>query len=341
MVHRPFLRAGTLPALALAGGALLLIAAEFVYLRGRRADREAAAADRLVAARVETAEAHLAHGEWDQALPLLHEALAAEKARNRDLVPPVLLRAQRDQATALFERARAALDRKDGPAALALLRAYREDPHAPDPEAAACLQEDLEQAMNDAGAVQLLSRWSDASLTLFVESGWLDAEDWVGDAAAGEVFKDTLRRHLAAEKRKREEQRALRRREEERRMGKRAAQEARIRSSAAYRDLVAFLAASREELAEEGQLAGRRERALEQFLSQIPVADDTEREGIRARLTAERREANRAFADLVARRRAEIKQAFRRVDFDPDDAAVFDQRVDQEMDALLKERGDF
>jgi hypothetical protein len=341
MVHRLFLRGGTLPALALAGGALLLIAAEFVYLRGRRADREAAAADRLVAARIETAEAHLAHGEWDQALPLLHEALAAEKARNRDLVPPILLRARKEQATALFERARAALHRKDGPAALALLREYRADPHAPDPEVAARLQADLERAMNDAGAVQLLSRWSDASLALFAEWGHLDAKDWVGDAAAGEVFKDTLRRHLGAEQRKREEQRLLRRREEERRVGERAAREARVRGSASYRDLVAFLAASREQLAEEGQLLGRRERALEQLFLQIPVADDAEREGIRAGLAADRREANRVFADLVARRRAEIKQAFRRAGSDPDDATVFDHLVDQELDALLKERGDF
>src|SRR5262249_25551163 len=51
--------------LAVAAGALLPIAAEVAYLHGRRAEREAEAADRLVAARVEAAETHLAHGEWD------------------------------------------------------------------------------------------------------------------------------------------------------------------------------------------------------------------------------------------------------------------------------------
>jgi hypothetical protein len=338
MIRLPHGRA--LPVAAVAGGVLLLIAGELVFFHGRQEERAAAWADRLVAAKVEAAEAHMAHGEWDEALRLLHEAQETDKARNRDEIQPILLRARRGQAAALFASARTALERKDPAAALDLLRAYRAHPQAPDPAAAARLQDEIAKATDDAEAAALLARWSDASLALFAEAGKLAAEDWTGDEATGEVFKDTLRRHLDAEQHKREEQRQARRREAERQAAERAAQEARVRGSAPFRDLLAFVADSRTRLAGEQQLVRRREEALAQLFQQIQT-DAAERERIRAELTADRRDAHKAFVESVARRRAEVKQAFRRLaDFAPADVGVFDRLADQELDALLKERGD-
>jgi hypothetical protein len=120
------------------------------------------------------------------------------------------------------------------------------------------------------------------------------------------------------------------------------ARETRVRGSAPYRDLLAFTAASRQRLAEEREFAGRRDRAMEQLLRQIRIEDDAEGERLRDDLAADRREAHEAFVEAVARKRAEAKQAFRRLaDFGPADAALFDRLADQELDALLKERGDF
>jgi hypothetical protein len=330
-----------LPVAVVAGSVLLLLAGEFLFFQGRQEERTAAWADRLVAAKLEAAEAHMSHGEWDEALHLLHAALETDKARNQDGVQAALLRAQRGQATALFVGARAAVGRKDPAAALELLRAYRAHPQALDPTAATRLQDDVQRATEDARAVALLARWSDEALALFVQAGQLAAEDWKGDDGAGEIFKDTLRRHLGAEQHRRKEQREARRREAERRAAEQAAQEARMRGSAPFRDLLAFVADRRNRLAGEMQLARRREEALAQLFQQIDT-DAAERERIRAGLTADRREAHKEFVESVARRRAEAKQAIRRLaDFTPAAIAVFDRLADQELDTLLKERGDF
>ncbi len=144
------------PVLALAAGLPLLIGAEVVYFRARQAERAAEEADRFVAARAEAAAGCLSRDEWESALRLLHEALAVDRARNRAVLSPLLLRAQKGQATALLKGARGALEGKDVSAALELLRTYRAHPQAPDPEAAARLQRDVEQATNEAAAVQLL-----------------------------------------------------------------------------------------------------------------------------------------------------------------------------------------
>jgi hypothetical protein len=330
-----------LPVAIAAGGVLLLIAGEFAFFQGRQEERTAAWAARLVAAKLEAAEAHMAHGEWDAALRLLNEALETDKAHSHDGVQAALLRARRGQAAALLDGARAAVGRKDAAAALELLRAYRAHPQALDPAAAARLEDQGRKATDDKAAVALLARWSDEALDQFAQGGKLAAEDWKGDEGAGAIFKDTLRRHLGAEQHKRQELREARRREAERQAAERAARETRVRGSTPFRDLLAFAADRRNRLAEELQLARRREAALTQLFQQID-ANAAERERILAGLTADRREAHKEFVESVARWRAEVKQAFRRLaDFSTADIEVFDRLADQELDALLKECGDF
>jgi hypothetical protein len=326
---RPLLR-GLLLA-AVVAGALALLAAEWLYLHLRQQEHAAAWADQVVAARVEAAEAHLARRDWDKAIGLLQTALEVDGARNREVAQAALLRARRGQAGALLEAARGAVAAKDVARALALLKEYRAHPQAPDPDAAACLQADLDRATDDASARVLLENWSDTDLAFFAAGGRLGKDMWSGDRAAEEVFKDTLRRHLPAEQARREARREAQRREEAGRAAERARQEARLRGTPLFRDLLAFLADVRWRLAEEDQLARRQEQALAQLFAQLNVTDQAERERLRATFTADRRAARKALAEAADRKRAETKQAFRRLpDCKPADAEVFDRLVDGE-----------
>jgi hypothetical protein len=326
-------------AAALAGAAALLFG-EFLYLQRRQEERAAAWVDQVVAARAEAARAHLARGDWDEALRLLRDALAVDGARDRDALHPLVRQAGEGQAGALLESARAALARRDVGRARDFLRAYAAHAHAPDPAAAARLRADLDRATDDGEARRLLGRLSDESLAFLAAGGPPVEGDWDGDEAVRPVFVDTLRRNLAGEQRRREARREAGRLEALRREEERARREARLRGTPLFRRLLAFTASARARLAEEEQLALRRGQALDQLFRQLDVQSPAERDRIRAGLTADRRAAREAFAEAVNRTRAEFKQAFRRSDdFSPDDAGAFDHLVDRELDALLRETG--
>lgn len=337
---RLFLRWRLLVAVVLLTGlGAALIAGELRYFRHRQEEQAATLADQAVADRVETARSHLKHEEWDKAITLLREALEVEKARNTDLVPPLVLTAQQGQARALLEAARAAILSKDLDRACALLGQHRDHPQATDPTVAVRLLADLDRATDVAIARNLLGRWSDEALAQFASSGELSGEDYQGDPSLRAVFIDTLQRQLPDEERRRQEQREARARQQAERAVELARQKARLRESAAYRDFLAFLRAARTRLDEEDRLAQRQERALARLFTDLAITSSDERDNLRASFTADRRGARQKVLDSVAHKQAEIKETFRKsAAIAPTDAEVFDRLVDDAVATLGKAR---
>ncbi len=302
--------------LALVAVALLVLAAQGRALHRRHRARLAAAADAEVAAGVESARACVERQEWDEAVRVLEEALAVEHATKTEEAEQVLLQARRGQADALLEGARAAAGDKDVPRALDLLAAYLAHPKAADPESATRLQAAISRAMSDPEAARYLAGLSDEALARLAKGG---APEGFADAAVRGLFADTLRRHLPQELARRARWRAAGARREER-----------LRQSAAFRELARFVRAERSDRQAREELARKQERALALLPAQLNVTDPAELERLRA---ADDREAE----GRVARKRAEVRRAFRREPgHDADDAEAFDRLVERELAALSK-----
>jgi hypothetical protein len=315
---------------------LALIFAEYSYLQKRQDAHAAAWADQAVAAKVEEARAHMAGGDWDEAVRLLEEALATERATTSESVRPVLLEAQQGQAGAVLAEARAAIARKDAPRALALLRDYLSHPWAAETDWATLLRGEIERAVSDREALRRLGQMPDRELALFAADGQLAGGGGIRDDGVRAIFKDTLRRQLAREQVRRAARREAERLAAERRAEEQARQEARLRETPAYRDLAAFLADARKTYREQGDLAGKREKALAQLFRQLGVTDPAEQDKIRAGL-ADGRDV-RVAEGAVARKGGQVKKAFRRApDHDRADEEAFDRLVDRELDGLMRE----
>jgi hypothetical protein len=312
--------------LTLAGLAFLL--AEHWYLEGRRQDSRAARARQAQAQKVEAARAALAAGRPEEAIALL-EAVQAAAGADRDVEGEALLyQARQKQAEALFRAAGAALARKDGAAAGRLLRAYLAHPQAAERGGARALLAELDLAQSQREAKAVLARLSDAELLALAGGGELPGHDRLRTPGARELFKDTVRRSLAGEQWRREERRRAARLA-------RARLEGGLRRTPAFDRLLAFTADVRRRLAEEKALAARQEQALARLFEQVEVAGTAERQRIRARLHPEG-SPRRQLAARVARQRTESKRDFRSSGRPGlAEAALFDELVDRELDALL------
>jgi hypothetical protein len=310
--------------LALSAVGLLVLAAEWWGLHRRQQAHAAEAANAEVAARVEVARVHMKSQEWDEAARLLEEALSFERATATEEARLALLRARRGQADALLDGARAAAD-KDVPRALDLLARYLAHPGAADQEAAARLQAAINQALSGPEAVRCLAAMSDAALARLARGG---APEGPADPAVSGLFADTLRRHLPQELARRSQLRAasLRR-------------EARLRQSPAFRELARFVRGELRARQAQADLAGKQERALALLAGQLNVTDPAELERLREGGPGGR-EDREALEGRVARKRAEVRRAFRREPgHDPADDGAFDGLVERELAALARPAG--
>jgi hypothetical protein len=313
----------------LAGAAVVFLIAGSLslqrHLRARQEERDAVWAGQVVAARVEAAQAHMSRHHWDDALRLLHEALAVEPAVNREEVGALLGRARQGQADSLLEAATTAIRQKDAPQALTLLRDYLGHPQATELQRAASLRSEVDRAVSDAEAVRCLEAMSDSALALFARAGQLPEDGPVRDTGVREIFKDTLRRHLPGEGQKRAA-----------RLATEQARSARLRGAPPFMQLMEFVRVTARKHREQKDLAARQEAALVQLFRQLGVTDRQEQARIRAGL-----QERRAPTDLdasLARKRDETKQAFRRSrSHSRDDDEAFDRLVDQEVEKLLRE----
>jgi hypothetical protein len=324
--------------IAILGGIALLIG-EFSYLRLRQISREearaVASANDLVAAKIETARAHIALQHWDQAIRHLEDALALEWATNRDEARSLLEQAQKGQADALLDAAGTAIAHKDSLAALRLLHAYLAHPRAGKPDRAESLCEELEYAASDEEAARRLEHLSDDALALFQESGLLTEETSIRTAAVQEIFKETLRRNLGKELERRQAKCEAERRAAERRAAERARQTARLRNTPTFRALSAFISQTLVQARDRRELARRQEAALLQLFQQLGVSDPDEQAKVRANLMDG--DGLNGIAESVDHQRTEIKRAYRASpEFDEADRGLFDELVDQELDNLLK-----
>jgi hypothetical protein len=316
--------------LAIVFGGLALLLLELWYLRSRREDHLAEAADAAVGARVESARGHMAQGEWDEAVRQLEAAAGVSGSRRQADVAPLLGEARQGQAGALLAAARSALARADAGRARELLRAYRRHPGATRPEEARALEDDLARATSEEFAVGCLRRMSDAELSALARGGKLPP----GGGLCAEVqpaLRETLRQHAGAEQGRRDARRRAERLEERRRAAELARREARLRGTEAFRGVSELSAWARRAKA----LGAREERAMEELLRQLGVAGREEREEVRARLRGVG--LAEELGKEVAHRRAAAKKAFREsAEFRAEDAETFDRLVDRELDALLK-----
>jgi hypothetical protein len=311
-----------LACLALSAVGSLALAAEWRYLHRRHEALAAEAANEEVAARVEAARGLVNRREWDEAARLLEEALAVEHATATEEAQLALLQARRGQADGLLDRARAAAADRDVTRALDLLAAYLAHPQAADKEGAARLQAEINRALSGPAAVRCLAAMSDAALAR-LERG--PAPEGLTDPAVRDLFADTLRQHLPMELARRARLRAAR-----------ADREAQLRLSPAFRELARFVRG--ELLARQAQadLAGKQERALALLAGQLNVTDPAELERLRDSGPGGREE----LKGRVARKRAEVRRAFRRAPgHDPADDDTFDRLIEQELAALSRPAG--
>jgi hypothetical protein len=316
----------TLACLLVALGGLGLLVAEHWYLEGRRRDNLAARADQVAVQKVEAARAALAAGRADEAITLLEAAQAVEGAGNHADAAALLHQAQQEQAEALFRSAGLALQRRDVAGARRLLRLYLAHAQARDVAGARALQAEIDLALSEHHANAVLARLSDADLRTFARGGGLPEMDGLRTPAARELFQETVRRGLLREQQRRAARRgaaAL----------ARARQEASLRRTPTFARLQAFAADVRRRLGEEKALAARQDQALAQLFAQVGVADSAEQDSIRARLR--QGSPRRQLEALVARQRTESKRDFRLSGRPaPGEAALFDELVDRELDAL-------
>ncbi len=288
-----------------------------------------------MAERIELARAHLSAQHWEQAIRHLEDALAIERATNRDAVRPLLEQAQHGQAESLLEAAHLAIVHKDSANALQRLRAYAVHPQASDLQRARLLRTDLERATSSKEAARFLAHLSQDALTLFDKDGQITEDDGLHTDGAREIFKDTLRRHLANEMRKRQAQREMQRLAAERRTAERARQIARLRKTPVFRDLSAFAARTLALHREQQQTAQRQEKDFAQLFEQLGVNDKEEQATIRAELLAG--ESPESVQQSVERERTAIKRAYRTSpEFAAADRAAFERLVDEELNQLLK-----
>ncbi len=312
-----------------------LISLECVWLRGRQEARSIAWANERVVEKIATAQAQMAEQCWDKAIRHLEDALAEEQATNREEVAPVLTAAQRGQAEAMLDAARIALSRKETADTLRLLRAYLAHPQAAHLDRARLLCDDLEHALSDDEAARLLARLSDEALSLFANEGQLTEDDGLHSAATHALFQETLRRNVANEICKREARREVARLAEKRRAAERVRRIARLRDTPAFHSLSDFLARTLAESRHQQQLAQRQQTELGELFRQLGVNDAAEQDKIRADLLD--RESSADVREAVERKRAEIKQVYRKsAEFHSSDQGLFDQLTDQEVDNLLR-----
>jgi hypothetical protein len=320
------------PALALA---VLVIFAEFSWLRNRHQAEHVAWANERVEQKIAAARGHLSKQHWNEAIHELEDALDVEEATNRDAIAPVLEQARRGQAEALLDAAGIALEHRRPKEALRLLRAYLAHPQAGSPDRARLLRDDLERAFSEDEAVQLPSRLSDEALAVFAETGQLTVDDGLHTEATRFFFRETLRRNVVQERRKRKAQHEVARLSEKRLAAEQTRRIVRLRVTPAFLSLSTFLTRAQEQLREQQQLLSRQQAELADLFRALGVNSAVEQQQIRADLLD-----RQTFADMrkqVERKRSEVKDAFRdEPGFNRADAELFDLLVDQEVDNLLK-----
>ena len=314
-----------------------LLAAEYVWLSGRQEAWVIARANERVEAKIETARAHLVAQHWDAAIRHLTDALAVERATNRDEARLLLDQAHRGQADALLEAAKLAIARRDSADALRLLRAYAVHPQATELARARLLRDELRRATDNEEAARLLARLSDDALALCAQQGQLTEDGEWHSEGIREIFKDTVNRRLPHELKRRQAKQDFERRTAERRAAERERQIARLRDTPIFRAVVTFAAQTRDTYREQQQLSQRQETELRQLFQQLGVKDPQEQAAIRADLTGG--EGVAALRKSIERKRAEFKQAFRAaLECKDGDGPLFDQLVDAELNPLLTMR---
>jgi hypothetical protein len=312
---------------------LALVGGEVCLLEAGRRDGTERSANAAVLRNIEAAQERLSHRQWHEAAVLLHEALATEDATNLEEARRLLAQLRLVHSAALLEAAEAAIQAKDTNQALNLLETYLLDPEATEREQATRLRSDIELATSSAKAAELLRQLPDPALLAFAAGGRLPALDRVGDETLREVYAATLHAQLAAEQARRAE---LRRQQEEvarRAQEALAKREARIRATAAFHELEAFVTATRQSLTP----TAADPRLVAALMQELNITNPAEQAKALAELTGRGPGAD-TLATRIAQERAALKEAFRAYrDFAPADRQRFEQLVDQEMDRLLRE----
>jgi hypothetical protein len=315
--------------------AVLLIIAECVWLRGHQHARKVAWANARVEDQIGAARLRISEQRWDAAIRLLEDALDVEAATNRVEIGRILAEARRGQAASILEAAGIALAHRRTDDALRLLRAYLALPHAEHLERARLMREDIEHALSDDEAAHLLEGLSDEALTVFQEKGQLTEDDGLHTSATHAIFLDTLRRNVGKEVQKREARREVARLTEQRRAAEQARRIARLRATAAFHSLTAFLTRTQEQSRAQEQIAQRQEAELGELFQQLGVNDAAEQQKFRVDFLSTDEPPN--IREQLEHKRAEVKRDYRdSVEALPADRELFDQLVDQEVDAFLK-----
>lgn len=318
--------------MALAG---LLIVVECFWLRGHQQARKIAWANAQVQDQIAAARLGMSEQHWADAIRKLEDALDVEIATNREEARHVLAEARRGQAESMLEAAGIALAHRQTDDALRLLRSYLALPQAEHLDRARSMRDDIERALSDDEAVRLLERLSDEALTVLHDKGQLTEDDGLHTAAAHAIFLDTLRRNTAREVRKREARREVARLTEERRAAEKARRIARLRATPAFHALTAFLARTLEQSRAQEQIAQRQEAELGELFQQLGVKDAAEQQQFRADFLSSDERPN--IREQVERKCAEVKRAFRdSAEAQAADRELFDQLVDQEVEAFVK-----
>jgi hypothetical protein len=302
------------------------------------AERKAAVevANRVVAAKVETARARMTGRDFEGALQSLDDALATPDATRLDDARLMLLQARQGKANALLEGAAAAVARRNVAKARQLLQEYLVHPYADQRTKATLLLDELGRASADEDAIRLLATLTDEKLSAVAETGLLPEGEHLTDEGMRDLYRDTLRRHVPREQQARAARRDAAIAMDKKREREQVEREERLRVSARFLEVKAFAESVRKLTSTQRAQRQEQDRALEQFLNQTGVNNPAARENARQAIRAGRDGENAVL--LVARRKAQAKKDYRQAkEYDPADEETFDSLVDQELDRLLAE----
>jgi hypothetical protein len=308
-------------------GVIALWAEVNVLEAGRRRDN-VHWANRAVSTKIKAARAFLASREWDKAAEALDQALTTDDATNLAEARKLLTAVQGSRADAFFQAAQTAIEHKDTAKALSLVNAFLADPGAADKERGIRLQNDIELATSAEQARELLQKLPDDSLASFATGRPMATLERVQAGPLREIYSATLRAQLPQEQQRRTDLRLAQKEAARRKQEEEQKRDARIRSTAAYRELIGFVNANKQTKEDP--------RLLALLMKELNVTNPADQKKALAELAG--RGGQAGLASQVDRERVVLNDRFRTyAGFDQADRERFRRLVDEALDGLLRE----
>jgi hypothetical protein len=330
--------------------AMVVIGLPFIAYLGMALEKErqeeviAEANDTMVRKAREAREL-LSHGDFNTAIAILEEAIAAPSASELDQARVLLHESRQMQARAIMAEAQAAIQKHDLANGRKLLQEVLAHPHAEGKGRARRLADEIDVAVADVKALLLLKKLPAAAFAAYVQGGELASVRAIQNVSLREIYRATLKRNLPRAQTIREEERLARdkwaRAEHDRRV-------TRAKAAPAFREVQELAARIRKRDQQNRKNLESFDRKLIEATGALLTANGQTRQALQQQAAKVKQEQEVAGAaverwkdqaeEQISRARANVKERVRSYkEFNEDDWRLFDTLADAELDAVLKE----